>query len=206
MKSATIEDVKSVYYSGTVPQNIMFRTPIGLAHVVHLFYTDYGSFPLGYFMFERHDGKEFGLIHYSNLREVEKKQGSSSAKNNPPKPKKPHIKGSRPFVYDASKIKVGTKVKCRDGKVRTVSRVGNEISFEDFNNAVYTDTGRAFRMGDKHWVDIIHIFLEEKKQEEEIVVTDKMLEAGRREGYHYGVTNKTVESIYIAMHKASKEK
>jgi len=65
------------------------------------------------------------IVERDWLHAVPRKQGT------PANPKSPHVKGSKPYLancvpYDSSLIKLGTKVKCRDGKIRTV------VGIEDF--------------------------------------------------------------------------
>lgn len=89
MKNATESQVNLINATGCVPAQLMFMTPIGKAHVVYLDYIDC-DLPRKTFFAESANGKYHGFIHISDLKAIPKKQGT------PPKPKKPHVKGTRP--------------------------------------------------------------------------------------------------------------
>jgi len=103
------------------------------------------------------------IVEAAWLKPVLRKQGT------PAKPKKPHVKGSKPYLancvpYDSSLIKVGTKVKCRDGKIRTINRVSecNGIHFSGhYISPVGLENGYANYVT-KQWhdADIMKIILD----------------------------------------------
>lgn len=105
----------------------------------------------------------FVYCEISWIHEVPRKQGT------PAKPKHIHVKGSKPYLsnqsaYCPSLIKVGTKVLCRDKKIRVVLEVGNSVVVFDNNltstSSVYLDCGRDYRKGTNKPQDIMKIIVD----------------------------------------------
>ena len=128
---ASEQDIENIR-NGKEPEfGVMYYNPNG--YKIHRRYgaicvEDY--LPDGVYLFESADGKMLWPCSAEQLFYKLKGQGA------PAKPKKPHIKGTKPFVYDPAKIVVGTTVKCRDKKIRTVVKIS--IGLMDI---VYFDDG-----------------------------------------------------------------
>ena len=129
-----------------------------LAHIKESVYIGYKNM----LAMETSDGCPI-LAEYEWLHAVPKKEGT------PAKPKRKHIKGTKPYLsnqvaYDPSLIKVGTKVLCRDKKIRVVLEVGNSVVVFDNNltstSSVYLDCGRDYRKGTNKPQDIMKIIVD----------------------------------------------
>lgn len=150
MRNAKYHDVQQAL-TYTPPTNVMFNvvTPyfgVVKAHIKSIAYFN-SDYPTGLWM----ESAAGGLLFHADwswLKPVPRKQGT------PTKQKKPHVKGSKPWLakyeytdYDPSLVKAGTKVLCRDKKIRTVisietiGRRNPTIKFND-NRCVWLSNGK----------------------------------------------------------------
>lgn len=112
------------------------------------------------FTMETHDGCPI-LAEYSWLKPVPRKQGT------PAKHKRQHVRGTKPWLskfeyvdYDPSLIKIGTRVKCRDKKIRTIKYMTNIcLGYEIEHCDVYKETGK-YGFFDYSDCDIMKILVE----------------------------------------------
>ena len=146
MKNATEFDVECLnknWYSFLTDKMFLVKHPWYGDVLAHLKdYINVGSKNM--FVMETSDGCPI-LSEYGWIKAVPKKEGT------PAKPKRKHVKGSKPYLsnqgshqvaYDPSLIKVGTKVLCRDKKIRTIEHIGSDyISFVECHNLVDMKSG-----------------------------------------------------------------
>ena len=104
------------------------------------------------------------VVEKSWLKAVPRKQG------NPAKHKRVCNKGTKPWLskfeyvdYDPSLIKIGTRVKCRDKKIRTIKYMTNIcLGYEIEHCDVYKETGK-YGFFDYSDCDIMKILVEKKQ-------------------------------------------
>lgn len=109
---------------------------------------------------ETHDGCPI-IAEYEWLHPIPRKQGT------PAKPKRQHVRGTKPWLskfeyvdYDPSLIKIGTRVKCRDKKIRTIKYMTNIcLGYEIEHCDVYKETGK-YGFFDYSDCDIMKILVE----------------------------------------------
>jgi len=193
MRNATEASIQTVIASKQPTFDVMYEYKSnGVTYLVHR-KDGRGNIQLpdGYFIMEEYNCAVVQSVPYWRLQAITKKQGT------PKKVKAPHVKGTNKFVYSPDNIRVGTKVKCRDGNVRGVKRFDNVGKITVFTDdyCVNTYNGKEWNIERKKpeyksRFDIIYIFPEEKKQEDAFRARVTELEK-------FGVQSKEFGQIYV---------
>lgn len=169
MRNAKIQDVEEAKRTGVLKEDVMYgfnkpypvkvhgkRISMGLASCLSVVKDNVVA--------ETADGVTT-VVSLSLLYPL-----STGPKQEPKKPKRKPVKGTKPFKevpYDPKLIKVGVSVRCRDGKVRKVTSVrktaylGGLISLTGYSDAVYLNTGKADTIQKEYFIDIMSILVQE---------------------------------------------
>lgn len=161
MRNANAEDIKRINGYYEVPFNVMFRLQIdGRYLLAHRKHTLVELNP--YIMMETTDGKVFSCVK----QELE----AVPHKPNNQKPKKRYTRPSRTgfatlVPYDSSLIKVGTKVKLRNGDKETVVSIYPKFPVfvtTKTRGSMLIDSGKKSRVGLEMENDIVGVYVTTK--------------------------------------------
>jgi hypothetical protein len=128
MRNAVEADIENIRL-GVAPEfNVMYL--VGTDRMHRVMCENEWHLQGGQHLFSYSHRDVVAVVHKDNLAALPKKQGT------PAKPKKPHIKGTKPVLgYQAHRVKPGVTVMRRDGSVFTVGG----ISYDKIKG------------GDKYW-------------------------------------------------------